>query len=84
LFRDAGRGSAPALFLYAERDSFYDLAFSRSNFEAFRDGGGQGQFVEFVTPPGINGHGLHLRPQQWQQPVHAFLTEHGLNGLIAA
>lgn len=81
LFRRAGRGArAPALFLYGEADPFYSIAFSRGNFAAFREAGGDGRFEAFDVPPGQgrNGHSVISVPSLWGPSVARFLTELGL------
>lgn len=75
LFAEAGRGQAPALFLYADQDPFYGLAFSRRNFEAFAAAGGRGRMETFETAAPGTGHALISRPDQWQSTVSMFLRE---------
>jgi hypothetical protein len=63
------------LWLYGANDSFYGLAHSRANFDAFVAGGGTGTYESFTRAPGLNGHFLINDVGLWGGVVEAFLTE---------
>ena len=69
----------PTLWLYGDGDTFYPLAHSRSNFEAFTSAGGKGSFHEYAKPDGLNGHFIHVRPQIWGDEVDRYLQAQGLS-----
>jgi dienelactone hydrolase len=74
-FRLAGSGQGPrSLWLYGEHDSYYPIAHSRANFDAFRAGGGNGEFLTFDVGPGQNGHSLYRHAALWSGPVEKFLA----------
>jgi len=72
------RGAAfplPTLWLYGEKDSFYALAHSRRNFEAFTAAGGKGSFSSYALAPGVNGHQLVVQQALWGPTVEAYLAK---------
>lgn len=72
------RGAAflrPTLWLYGEKDSFYAIAHSRKNFEAFTAAGGKGSFETFTLEPGLNGHMLIAQQGLWGPAVEAYLAK---------
>jgi len=70
----ASRAKAPSLWIYAERDPYYSEATTRRFFEAFKDGGGNGDYV-FITDPGLaNGHAVASRLSLWGSSADAFLA----------
>jgi pimeloyl-ACP methyl ester carboxylesterase len=72
------------LWLYADYDEFYSLAYTRKNFDAFRANGGSGDFVAFkyirgVAPGEIgDGHALFGHVDMWKGAVAAYLRR--ING----
>lgn len=64
-----------SLWLYGTNDSFYSIAHSRSNFDAFTASGGVGRFLEFSRAPGLNGHFLVNDRELWQGAVDQWLDE---------
>lgn len=71
------RGAAfpgPTLWLYAENDTFYSVAHSRANFDAFIAAGGQGSFHLYTRAPGLNGHFLINDPPLWGAAVESYLA----------
>lgn len=74
-FRRGAAFSQPTLWLYGEKDSFYAIAHSRKNFEAFTEAGGKGSFKAFDLEPGTNGHMLHTQPALWGPAVEAYLAQ---------
>ncbi|WP_432727840.1 dienelactone hydrolase family protein [Variovorax sp. W6] len=72
------RGSVfprPTLWLYGENDSFYAMAHSRKNFEAFTAAGGKGIFQSYTLEPGTNGHMLIAQQGLWGPAVEAYLAQ---------
>ena len=72
------RGAAfprPTLWLYGEKDSFYAMAHSRKNFEAFTAAGGKGTFETYALEPGTNGHMLIVQQGLWGPAVEAYLAK---------
>ena len=71
------RGAAfpgPTLWLYGLNDTFYSLAHSEANYQAFLSRGGQGDFETFYRGPGLNGHYLFLSPPLWTASVDRLLA----------
>ena len=67
----------PMLWVYAENDQFFGPTLPREWFEAYRAGGGAGEFVQF-PPHGDDGHALFARfPATWQPAVADFLRKQG-------
>ncbi len=73
LFVDGAAFPGTSLWLYAVHDSFYSIAHSRSNFEAFTAAGGMGDFHEFERAPGLNGHFLINDPELWTPAMDNYL-----------
>jgi dienelactone hydrolase len=69
------------LWLYADYDPYYSLAYTRKNFDAFRANGGSGDFVAYKDVPGIapgevgNGHALFGHVDMWEGAVAAYLRQ---------
>lgn len=63
------------LWLYANNDTFYSVAHSRSNFDAFTNAGGLGTFNLYTRAAGLNGHFLTNDPSLWGAAVDAYLTD---------
>jgi hypothetical protein len=72
LFKRGATFPGPTLWLYGQDDVYYSVAHSRSNFDDFRQSGGEGTFLQFEVP-GANGHGLVAYPELWAPPVDDFL-----------
>jgi len=75
------RGAAfaqPTIWLYGDKDPFYPLSHSRTNFVTFQAAGGKGTFDEYAPPPGSNGHGISSAPALWSGAIEAYLTARGL------
>jgi hypothetical protein len=60
LFTRAARFPGATIWLYADHDSFYSIAHSRTNFDAYTAAGGLGAFRVHGRAPGLNGHFLAL------------------------
>ena len=72
LFQRGGKFARPTLWLYGQQDSFYSIEHSRSNFDAFKRAGGNGEFFEFAVPDG-SGHRLTGYPSLWTGAVEKYL-----------
>jgi dienelactone hydrolase len=77
LFTRAGRFDGETIWIYGENDSFYSMAHSRSNFDAFRAAGGRGSFHAYARAAGLNGHFITNDPQSWTPVLDAFLRSLG-------
>jgi pimeloyl-ACP methyl ester carboxylesterase len=72
-FGQAGRtATIPMLWLYADHDTLYSLAYIEQAFAAFRAAGGNGQLFEVRDLPG-NGHFLSAWPDKWQDVAATYL-----------
>jgi dienelactone hydrolase len=71
--RGAGFPGA-SLWLYAENDTFYSIAHSRSNFDSFVTAGGSAAFHVHARAPGLNGHFLHNDPALWGTDVESYIA----------
>jgi dienelactone hydrolase len=69
----------PELWLYADNDMFFSIAYARKIFDAFRANGGIGDFLAFGKVSGVpnsaagNGHALFEHVGMWEAAVEAFL-----------
>ena len=73
----AGAGAtAPMLWLYGDRDSYYGLPFVRGLFEAFQEAGGRGALRTFGDLPG-DGHQLMTWHDRWEADVAAVVDDLG-------
>lgn len=69
----------PEIWLYADNDMFFSLAYARKIFDAFRVNGGTGDFLAFgkvsAVPDGTagNGHELFEHVGMWKAAVTAYL-----------
>lgn len=63
----------PTLWLYGENDSFYRMAHSRKNFDAFIAAGGKGSFVSYSLGFGKNGHSLLSNANFWRGALASFI-----------
>lgn len=69
--------TAPAIFIYAARDSFYDPNVSREFFRAWQEGGGKGEFVYIAEHKLANGHLVATDEGLWQRQIDEFLKTLG-------
>jgi dienelactone hydrolase len=76
LFAEYGRTSRiPSLWLYSENDEFFGPKYPREWFEAFREAGGRGEFIQLPPHP-TGGHGSFTKaPEAWQPKVEEFLRD---------
>jgi dienelactone hydrolase len=69
----------PELWLYADNDMFYSLAYARKIFDAFRANGGSGDFLAFGKVSAVpistagNGHALFEHVGMWKAAAAAYL-----------
>jgi len=75
LFVEGADFPGETLWLYANNDSFYSVAHSRSNFDAYTAAGGLGTFEVYTRAPGLNGHFLTNDPQLWGPDVDTYLDQ---------
>jgi dienelactone hydrolase len=67
------------LWLYADNDMFFSLAYARKIFDAFRANGGTGDFLTFGKVSGVpsstagNGHALFEHVDMWKAAAAAYL-----------
>lgn len=78
LFVDGAAFPGSSLWIYGENDSFYSLAYSRSNFEAFTSAGGLGTMIELARAPGFNGHFIINDLELWAPAMDDFLEQLGI------
>lgn len=74
-FRRAAAFAPPMLWLYGENDPFYKISHSKSNFEAFIQAGGKGDFKVFDAGSGRSGHGIVSSPDLWRSSVDGYLKQ---------
>lgn len=74
LFRRGADYGRPTLWLYGKDDMYYSIAHSRSNFEAYRRGGGKGDFVEFDAGV-LDGHDVVANPSLWKLKISEYLQD---------
>ena len=75
LFLEGATFTGQSLWLYGENDSFYTIAHSQANFEAFTMAGGVGAFHVFTRAAGLNGHFIINDPELWGATVDGFLNQ---------
>jgi len=63
-----------SLWLYANNDSFYSVAHSQANFNAFTNAGGLATFNVYTRAAGLNGHFLTNDPPLWGPDVDAYIA----------
>lgn len=73
LFIEAASFPDDTLWLYANNDTFYSVAHSQANFDAYTSAGGLGAFNVYSRAAGLNGHFLTNDPQLWGPDVDAYL-----------
>ena len=61
------------LWLYGMNDPFYSITHSQSNFNAFIEAGGKGEFKTYTPFPGFNGHGILFTPNLWRTDMDDYL-----------
>jgi dienelactone hydrolase len=70
----------PSLWLYGDKDLFYPLKDTKSEFAAFLAAGGSGVWHDYEPPEAgrPNGHEINQAPQLWTADMEAYLAERGL------
>lgn len=78
MFADFGATArVPMLWVYTENDLYWGPTLPRTWFDAFREAGGRGEFVQ-MPPHGEDGHTLFARfVPAWQPVVATFLRANG-------
>jgi hypothetical protein len=75
-FVAAAGSTRTSLWLYAQHDSFYSIAHSQANFDAFVAAGGKGIFRIYSRgDPTTNGHFLINEPALWQSDLLEYLAQ---------
>jgi len=75
LFVDGAAFPGPSLWLYGNNDSFYSLAYSRTNFDSFSFAGGLGTMIELTRAPGLNGHFVINDLELWERSMNEFIAQ---------
>jgi pimeloyl-ACP methyl ester carboxylesterase len=75
LFQQGAAYRRSTLWLYSKSDTTYSIERSRSNFLAFVQAGGKGEFYEVPVPHSTRGHLLVAWPEQWLPFVEQYLKE---------
>jgi hypothetical protein len=65
-----------SLWMYGENDSFYSIAHSRANFDAFTAAGGLGAFRVYRRASGQDGHFIIDDPQLWAADLQEYVRRH--------
>ena len=73
LGRAAKRAKAPSIWMYADRDPFYNEAGRQGILNAWRDAGGKAEYILVTDYSGTNAHALPANPSYWEAQVDAFL-----------
>jgi dienelactone hydrolase len=76
-FVRGGAFAGPTIWLYGDNDTFYSLAHSRGNFDAFIAAGGRGSFRIYTRAPTLNGHIIVNDPALWTADLDAFVRSIG-------
>ena len=76
LFVNGAAFPGPSLWLYGKNDSFYSIAYSRSNFDAFTLAGGMGSMFELTRSPRLNGHFIINDLVLWEPVLDDFIAQH--------
>ena len=77
-FKRAARFASPMLWLYGDNDPFYKISHSKSNFDAFTQAGGRGNFRVFDAGNMQNGHGIISQPDLWRSAMEEYLQQLGM------
>ena len=74
LFKKGADFPKTTLWIYGDDDLFYTLDHSRKNFEAFKEAGGKGEFVERTVRGKNNGHWVMAVPPLWEDAVNQYIA----------
>ena len=69
--------SAPAIFIYAARDPFYDPNIPREFFRFWQEAGGKGEYVYITQHSLANGHLVATEEGLWKRQIDKFLKTLG-------
>ncbi len=64
-------------WLYGANDSFYSVAHSRANYDAFVAAGGRGAFSVYTRAAGLNGHFIINDSALWSSSLDAYVKQVG-------
>ena len=73
LGRAAQRAKAPSIWIYADRDPFYNEAGRQGILKAWRDAGGKAEYILFTEHTMPNAHLTPANSNLWEAQVDAFL-----------
>lgn len=73
LARAAKQAKAPSIWVYADRDPFYNEAGRQGILKAWRDAGGQAEYILVTEHSLPNAHGIPSNAAYWESPLDAFL-----------
>jgi pimeloyl-ACP methyl ester carboxylesterase len=73
LSRAAKLARAPSIWIYADRDPFYNEAGRQGILKAWRDGGGKAEYFLFTEHSLPNPHAIPSSPSLWETQLDAFL-----------
>lgn len=76
-FARGGGFPGATIWLYGDNDTFYSLAHSRANFDAFIAAGGTGGFQIYTRAPSLNGHFIVNDPSLWADDLDTFVRSIG-------
>jgi dienelactone hydrolase len=75
LFVDGAAFPGSSLWLYGSNDSFFSLAYSRTNFDAFSMAGGLGTMIELTRAQGLNGHFVINDLELWEHDMDDYIAQ---------
>lgn len=61
------------LWIYANNDTFYTVAYSQGHFDAFITAGGQGTFEVYTRASGLNGHYIINDRSRWEADLDTYI-----------
>jgi pimeloyl-ACP methyl ester carboxylesterase len=73
LGRAAKQARAPSIWIYADRDPFYNEAGRQGILKAWRDAGGQAEYILVTEHSLPNAHALPSNASYWESQLDAFL-----------
>jgi dienelactone hydrolase len=73
LSRAAKQARAPSIWIYADRDPFYNEAGRQGILKAWRDAGGKAEYLLVTEHTLPNPHGIPSNATYWESQLDAFL-----------
>lgn len=73
LRRAAAQARVPSIWIYADRDPFYNEAGRQGLLKAWRDAGGKAEYLLITDHSLPNAHGVPSNATYWESQVDAFL-----------